>query len=130
MIPALHTLLFAALTVAACGTQDDSTRKVEAAEPRETGRTPGKGAQLAEYVVAALEDSHGNLWFGTNGQGVARYEPSTSPGARGVLRYFSIEDGLIGDVVTDIDGEHLGKSMAPPVANDVLSYWLGLSGEA
>ena len=31
---------------------------------------------------------------------------------------------------TDIDGAHLVKSMALPVANDVLSYWLGLSGEA
>ncbi|MCC6407410.1 MAG: hypothetical protein IT453_09600 [Planctomycetes bacterium] len=79
--------------------------------------------------MAALEDSHGNLWFGTNGQGVARYEPSTSPGARGVLRYFSIEDGLIGDVVTDIAedrqgrlwfGTHTGASRyEPPAAHEL-----------
>jgi hypothetical protein len=31
---------------------------------------------------------------------------------------------------TDIDGAHLGKSMASAAANDVLSYRLGLAGEA
>ena len=51
--------------------------------------------QVAEYIVAAIEDSKGNLWFGTNGQGVARWDGTS-------LRYFSIGDGLIGDVVTGI----------------------------
>lgn len=75
--------------------------------------------------MAALEDSQGNLWFGTNGQGVARYEPPTAlrPGAG--LRYFSIGDGLIGDVVTDIKedrggrlwfGTHTGVSSYDPAA--------------
>lgn len=56
--------------------------------------------QIAEYIVAALEDSRGNLWFGTNGQGVARYDGIS-------LQYFSIAEGLVGDVVTGIaeDGD-------------------------
>jgi ligand-binding sensor domain-containing protein len=51
--------------------------------------------QVAEYIVAAFEDSKGNLWFGTNGQGAARWDGNS-------LRYFSIAQGLIGDVVTGI----------------------------
>ena len=51
-------------------------------------------AQLSAYIVEALEDSKGNLWFGTVGDGVIRYTPSPSvvPGER--LTYFTTEDGL------------------------------------
>ncbi|MBK8340657.1 MAG: hypothetical protein IPK99_12000 [Flavobacteriales bacterium] len=59
-------------------------------------------AQIAEYIVAAFEDSKGNLWFGTNGQGVARWDGNS-------LRYFSIGEGLIGDVVTDIAEDRAGN---------------------
>ena len=56
--------------------------------------------QIDAYVVAAFEDSKGNLWFGTNGQGVARWDGTS-------LSFLSIPQGLIGDVVTGIgeDGE-------------------------
>lgn len=51
-------------------------------------------AQISDYIVAAFEDSQGNLWFGTVGDGVVRYsaDPSLVPGER--LRYFTTEDGL------------------------------------
>lgn len=52
--------------------------------------------------MAAFEDSKGNLWFGTNGQGVARYDGRS-------LRYFSIGEGLIGDVVTGIAEDRDGN---------------------
>ena len=58
-------------------------------------------AQIAEYIVAAHEDNKGNLWFGTNGQGVARWDGSA-------LRYYSIAEGLIGDVVTGIAEDRNG----------------------
>jgi hypothetical protein len=58
-------------------------------------------AQVAEYIVAAFEDSKGNLWFGTNGQGAARWDGM-------VLRYFSLAEGLIGDVVTGIAEDRNG----------------------
>lgn len=66
-----------------------------------SARTITDTAQVAEYIVAAHEDSKGNLWFGTNGQGAARWDGSA-------LRYFSIAEGLIGDVVTDIISDHDG----------------------
>jgi ligand-binding sensor domain-containing protein len=59
-------------------------------------------AQVAEYIVAAYEDSASNLWFGTNGQGVARWDGTA-------LRYFSVAEGLIGDVVTDIAADREGR---------------------
>lgn len=57
---------------------------------------------VAEYVVAALTDSKGNLWFGTNGQGVARWDGQQ-------LRYFSTTDGLIDAVVTGIAEDPTGQ---------------------
>lgn len=59
-------------------------------------------ARIAEYIVAAFEDSKGNLWFGTNGQGAARWDGTA-------LRYFSIAEGLIGDVVTGITEDRDGN---------------------
>ncbi len=59
--------------------------------------------QVAEYIVAAFEDSKGNLWFGTNGQGVARWDGTA-------LRYFSIAEGLRGDVVTGIAEDGAGNN--------------------
>lgn len=66
------------------------------------GRASLDTAQIAEYIVAAFEDSKGNLWFGTNGQGVARHDGTS-------LRYFSIGEGLIGDVVTGIAEDRDGN---------------------
>jgi ligand-binding sensor domain-containing protein len=65
--------------------------------------------QIADYVVAALEDRQGNLWFGTNGQGVACYQPATGSGQPGKLIYFSTREGLIDDVVTDIVEDQAGR---------------------
>ncbi len=59
-------------------------------------------AQLSAYIVAAFEDSKGNLWFGTVGDGVIRYSPllSNVPGER--LTYFTTEDGLADMVSSSI----------------------------
>ena len=59
-------------------------------------------AQISEYIVGAFEDSKGNLWFGTNGEGVARWDGKA-------LRYFSIREGLIGDVVMGILEDRAGN---------------------
>jgi ligand-binding sensor domain-containing protein len=42
-----------------------------------------------------FEDSKGNLWFGTNGNGIARYDGEK-------LKYFTTKDGLPSDRVTGI----------------------------
>ena len=51
--------------------------------------------QIGDYVPAAYEDQDGNLWFGTLGDGLARYDGEK-------LRYFAVTDGLAGNAVVDI----------------------------
>ena len=75
------------------GTSTD-TASARTQEARDT-------AQVAEYIVAAYEDSKGDLWFGTNGQGVARWDGNA-------LRYFSTGEGLIDNVVTGIAEDRVG----------------------
>lgn len=58
--------------------------------------------QIAEYVVEIMEDSKGNLWFGTMGYGAARYDGET-------LTYFSITDGLPGNTVASIAEDKAGN---------------------
>jgi ligand-binding sensor domain-containing protein len=52
-------------------------------------------SQIGEYVTSIFEDSKGNLWFGTNGNGIARYDGEK-------LYYFTTKDGLPSDRVTGI----------------------------
>ena len=52
-------------------------------------------SQIGEYVTSIFEDSKGNLWFGTNGNGIARYDGEK-------LYYFKTKDGLPSDRVTGI----------------------------
>jgi ligand-binding sensor domain-containing protein len=52
-------------------------------------------SQIGEYVTSIVEDSKGNLWFGTNGNGIARYDGEK-------LKYFTTKDGLPSDRVTGI----------------------------
>lgn len=58
--------------------------------------------QLSEYIVAAFEDSKGNLWFGTVGEGVARYDGKA-------LTYFTTNEGLIDNVVPGIAEDKAGN---------------------
>lgn len=51
--------------------------------------------QIGDYIVTILEDSKGNLWFGTLGQGVAKFDGNT-------LRFFTKKDGLKGNAVTSV----------------------------
>lgn len=113
------TLLCSALCIASCSGQVDGRSSTEAID---TTTLPPPTAldttQIAEYIVAAFEDSKGHLWFGTNGQGAARYDGTA-------LRYFSTAEGLIDNVVTGIAedragnlwfGTHAGASMYDPSA--------------
>lgn len=62
----------------------------------------GKSRQIADYVRRIFEDSRGNLWFGTNGLGVGRYDGDT-------LVYFSTREGLSGSQVTAILEDRRGN---------------------
>ncbi|MBK8226140.1 MAG: hypothetical protein IPK70_03060 [Flavobacteriales bacterium] len=112
-------LFSSALFMTSCNGQVPASAETDGTEqPGVTQPSGPDTAQIAEYIVAAHEDSKGNLWFGTNGQGVARWDGSA-------LRYFSMAEGLIGDVVTGIAedrngdmwfGTHSGASRYDPSA--------------
>lgn len=57
--------------------------------------------QISDYVREVFEDREGNLWFGTNGEGVCRYDGES-------LAYFSVKEGFGGiavrGIVQDADG--------------------------
>ncbi len=72
--------------------------------PSSTGiqaTTSNGDQQVGEFVVAAFQDSQGNLWFGTVAKGVARYDGTT-------LTYYSTQDGLAGDTVAGIAEDKQG----------------------
>jgi ligand-binding sensor domain-containing protein len=56
---------------------------------------PDSSQQISQYIRRVFEDSKGNLWFGTNGDGVCRkYRTS--------LTYFSTNEGFAGQAVRGI----------------------------
>ncbi len=71
--------------------------------------TPDPKQQISEYIPRVFEDTKGNLWLGTNGDGLARYDGKT-------LTYFGIKDGLGGKVVRAIAEDKNGN------------IWLGTEG--
>ena len=58
--------------------------------------------QIADYVRRIFEDSKGNMWFGTNGLGVARFDGFE-------LEYFSPDNGMGGYQVTGIMEDKKGN---------------------
>jgi ligand-binding sensor domain-containing protein len=70
---------------------------------------PAAETRISEFVRRIHQDRRGHLWFGTNGDGIARYDGAT-------LTYFTEDDGLAGPavrgIVEDADG----------------TLWIGTSG--
>jgi ligand-binding sensor domain-containing protein len=102
-------LIAFALTEASCSAQTPSSADARNDTAPSQGTAPADTAQLSAYIVAALEDSKGNLWFGTVGDGVIRYSPTPSvvPGER--LTYFTTEDGLADMVSSSIVEDQQGN---------------------
>jgi ligand-binding sensor domain-containing protein len=57
---------------------------------------------VSQYIRSIFQDSKGNLWFGTLGEGVARYDVKT-------LRYFSNPDGFVNNTVYAINEDKAGN---------------------
>ena len=70
----LAPILSSCLLIASCSGQDRAVDAGAIADPPMHQQAGRDTAQVAEYIVAAFEDGKGNLWFGTNGQGVARWD--------------------------------------------------------
>ena len=77
---------------------------LEMAEPALCGwqNFTSAGGLADDYVSCVLEDRAGNLWFGTNGGGVSRYNGAT-------WRTFSTADGLADNDVTSILEDRAGN---------------------
>jgi len=58
--------------------------------------------QIGEYVRRIYEDKGGNLWFGTNGEGVGRFDGKQ-------LFYYTTYNGLSGGQVTAIMEDNIGN---------------------
>jgi ligand-binding sensor domain-containing protein len=56
---------------------------------------PDEEAQISEYVREVFQDREGHFWFGTNGDGVCRYDGKS-------LTYLSVEQGFGGRAVRGI----------------------------
>ncbi len=83
------------VVVTACGRQTSSNLPENSPPESATAAQIDPDAQIAKYVVGMLEDREGNLWFGTLGKGVARFDGTE-------LTYFTTDDGLPGNGVVNI----------------------------
>jgi len=63
---------------------------------------PNEAARLSEFVRRIFQDSKGNFWMGTNGDGVARYNGDT-------LDYFTMDEGFGGNAVRGIVEDAAGN---------------------
>ncbi len=57
---------------------------------------------VSQYIRSIFQDSKGNLWFGTLGEGVVKYDVKT-------LTYFSNPDGFINNTVYAINEDKAGN---------------------
>ena len=64
-------------------------------DPDDAAEVEKSPVQVSQYIRRMFEDRHGNLWFGTNGDGVCRYDGTT-------FVYFTTKDGLGGNTVRGI----------------------------
>lgn len=70
---------------------------------------------ISSQVISLLEDSRGNIWFGSIGGGAARYDGKT-------LAQFSGEEGLSGSWITAMLEDSEGKLWFGTVGEGVIQY--------
>ncbi|MFT7630012.1 MAG: ligand-binding sensor domain-containing protein, partial [Mariniblastus sp.] len=72
------------------------------AMPLEANPMISDDKRLSDFVRRIFHDSHGNLWFGTNGDGVIRHDGDS-------LEMFSVEQGFGGVAVRGIAEDKAGN---------------------
>jgi ligand-binding sensor domain-containing protein len=91
-----RALIAVSAALAVCGS---ATAQVEGADALLAAHDPG--AQICEYVRKVFQDRDGHLWFGTNSDGVCRYDGKK-------LTYFSVQEGFGGVAVRGIVQDSAG----------------------
>ena len=79
------------------------------AQPHEHMVFPLSAPRVSDFVRRIFQDKNGHLWFGTNGDGVARYNGES-------LAYFNLKEGFGGAAVRAIIEDKEGN------------VWFGTSG--
>jgi len=89
----IYLLLFSVVLITSCGAKDKPARSENTTNESEA--TSKKNSQISEYIRHIFQDKNGNLWFGTNGYGVAHYDGDS-------ISYFSNAQGFDGQQITGI----------------------------
>jgi ligand-binding sensor domain-containing protein len=117
----LIILIILSILSTSCNSQE---KKVNTNKKSDSDKVEIK-SQIGEYVTSIFEDSKGNLWFGTNGNGIARYDGKN-------LKYFTTKDGLPSDRVTGIIEDsngifwlHTGEGVSKYDGKNFINFLVG-----
>lgn len=117
----LYTLCLMFVFCSSCNGQEKTNTQIgtNTSKPSPTVIKNFKSAALApdfdttlvsQYIRSIFQDSKGNLWFGTLGEGVVKYDSSTSlRTGRKTLTYYSHPDGFINNTVYAINEDKDGN---------------------
>ncbi len=110
----MRTIFFLLLAILTAGCKSPAPKNVPqetAIEPKALAVAipPGPSQQISQYIRRVFEDSKGNLWLGTNGDGVCRKNQTS-------LTYFSVQEGFAGTAVRGI------------IEDDQGDIWFGTDG--
>jgi ligand-binding sensor domain-containing protein len=106
-----------------CNGQNNSSRKLSELNDsiNKTGGQPRiiktRGTDEYDNVNCGLEDKSGNIWFGTSGEGVYRYNGKLHPVERAGFTNFTEKDGLQSNNVCNMLEDTAGN------------IWFGSNGE-
>jgi len=112
-----YLLLLPLIFVASCSGQSQNAQKSPEANDRVTAAPgisgepfkiygplpdPYLDGQISEYVRRIFQDKNGDLWFGTNSNGVCRYDGKS-------LTYFTTTEGFSGNAVRGMVADNSGN---------------------
>lgn len=107
----IYSLLFSLIFISSCNVKDKpKNENVSVTEkttvPKEVTNADTSGAnqaaEIGKYIESILQDKKDNYWFGTNGEGVYRYDGKT-------LIQFTVKDGLSNNQVLSIQEDKSGN---------------------
>ncbi len=115
-----HILLFLIAFATSCNGQNSKNSNKDSVDtyrnklktapiPHFYGIKPNLTLQISEYIRRMLQDKNDNIWFGTNGDGVARYSTNSLSNGEKSLDYFTMKEGFSGTAVRGIVEDKKGN---------------------